>query len=99
MAFRGLQLRAVLVPLAVAAFLVGALSWYGAYYIPQQAQYLNERNSRLLSTIGLEVQSKVDNFDLAVDHAVESFEQADLAGEPFKRYVKLFATDLEIETA
>ena len=88
-------MRAILVPAAVAVFLIAALSWYGVRYIPGQAQYLNERNSRLLRTIGTQVRSKVDNFDLAVDHAIESFEVYGSA-EQFKRYDTPFARELEV---
>ena len=94
MKISGLKLRAVLVPLGVAGFLIAALVWYAARYIPTQAQYLNERNSRLLNTIATQVRSKVNNLDLAIDNAIDSFDR-DGKDERFGRYVKKFSPDFK----
>jgi hypothetical protein len=96
---RGLQLRAVLIPLGMAGFLIAALSWYGFVWIPSQQRYLNERNIRQLRTISAQIQSKVNNFDAAVDHALESFDVDDKKPSSLRQlgqYVKLFAPELEI---
>jgi len=96
---RGLQLRAILVPVGMAAFLSAALSWYGLVWIPAQQRYLNERNIRLLRTVASQIRSKVNAFDQAIDHAVESFAfDVDDAKsvERLGEYVKLFAPVLEI---
>ena len=84
----------------MAAFLIGALSWYGLAWIPSQQRYFNERNVRLLRTIGTQILAKVNNFDFAIDHAIDSFsfEQKDAESETsdFRQYVKLFADQLDI---
>ena len=92
-------MRAVLLPLGVATFLIAALSWYGLVWIPSQQRYLNERNIRLLRTMAAQIRSNVNNFDVAVDHALESFPFDDADSTSIKQldqYVKLFAPELEI---
>ena len=58
MTIRGIQLRAVLIPVGVAVFSIAALAWYGFVYIPSQQRYLNERNIRLLRILAEQVGSK-----------------------------------------
>src|SRR5882724_1699650 len=104
MTIRGIQLRAVLIPVGVAVFSIAALTWYGFAYIPSQQRYLNERNIRLLRIIAAQIQSKANNFDQAMDNAVESFR---INGRPinpaneqdrgyFRQYVKGFAPELDV---
>jgi hypothetical protein len=101
MNLRSLRLRAVGPPLAVAAICAVSLFWFDRIWIPAQQQYLNERNLRALRTISAQIKAKVDNFDQAIDHAIDSFPthggnasfQQDL-----QRYVKLFSSELEIVT-
>ena len=101
MTIHGIQLRAILFPVGVAVLSIAALSWYGLVWIPAQQQYLTERNIRLMSTMSLQIQTKVNSFDLAIDNALESFQlkNGDRAEEwkTFRRYVKLFAPELEIQ--
>src|SRR5947208_14149753 len=73
MTIRGIQLRAVLIPVGVAVFSIAALAWYGFVYIPSQQRYLNERNIRLLRILAEQVGSKINNFDQALDNALKSF--------------------------
>src|ERR1700730_2638764 len=99
MTIREIQWRAILVPVGVSAFLIAALSWYGFVWIPSQQRYLNERNIRLLRTIGTQIRSKVNNFDMAIDHALESFafnEQDPRSVQQLAQFVSLFAPELEI---
>src|SRR5215475_1560639 len=70
---RAPQLRGVLLPLGVALIMIVALALYGLVWIPSQQQYLNERNLRVLRTMGTQIKGKVDGFDQAIDHAIESF--------------------------
>jgi hypothetical protein len=98
---RGLRLGAIGPPLAVAAALVAALVWFDKFWIPAQQQYLNERNLRALRTISEQIKAKVDNFDLAIDNALDSFEiqKGEIQkgnSELLQRYVKLFSPELEI---
>jgi hypothetical protein len=72
MNLRSLRLRAVGPPLAVAAICAAALFWFDRIWIPAQQQYLNERNLRALRTISTQFKAKVDNFDQAIDHAIDS---------------------------
>src|SRR6267143_6134430 len=104
MTIRGIQLRAVLIPVGVAVFSIAALAWYGFVYIPSQQRYLNERNIRLLRTLGAQIRSKVNNFDQAMDHAVESFiingkpiaPEKDQDRHELREYVKGFAPELDV---
>ena len=104
MTIRGIQLRAVLIPVGVAVFSIAALAWYGFVYIPSQQRYLNERNIRLLRTLGAQIRSKVNNFDQAMDHAVESFSvkgkpidpRKDKDRDELREYVKGFAPELDV---
>jgi len=104
MTIRGIQLRAVLIPVGVAVFSIAALAWYGFVYIPSQQRYLNERNIRLLRTLGAQIRSKVNNFDQAMDHAVESFSikgkpidpEKDQDRDELREYVKGFAPELDV---
>jgi len=87
----------VLIPVAVALISIGALAWYGVYWIPAKQRYLDERNVRLLRTIGAQIKVKVNNFDQAIDNAIESFDPGSRGiSRKFPAYVKLFAPDLEI---
>ena len=101
MNLRSLRLRAVGPPLAVAAICAAALFWFDRIWIPTQQQYLNERNLRALRTISAQIKAKVDNFDQAIDHAIDSFPtqggNASLQRD-LQRYVKLFSPELEIVT-
>ena len=72
MDLRFFRLRAIGPPLAVAAISVAALVWFDRIWIPTQQQYLNERNLRALRTISAQIKAKVDNFDQAIDHAIDS---------------------------
>ena len=101
MNLRSLRLRAVGPPLAVAAICAAALFWFDRIWIPAQQQYLNERNLRALRTISTQIKAKVDNFDQAIDHAIDSFPtHGGNAGfqQDLQKYVKLFSSELEIVT-
>jgi hypothetical protein len=97
MKFRGIRLGAVLLPLGVAILPLSVLIWYGAVRIPRQEAYLSERNLRLLTTLSGPIKAKIESFDGALDHAVESFRptsEADL--RKFQQGVRLFAPDLDV---
>ena len=94
MPFRGLRLGAFLVPLAVSIVPVSVLIWYGLVHIPAQENYLNERNLRLLMTLAGSIRTRVNNFDSAIDHAVQSYGAADL--QTLQKGVHLFASELDI---
>ena len=97
MGARANQLRAVLIPVGVALISIGALAWYGTYWIPAKQRYLDERNARLLRTIGAQIRVKVNNFDQAIDNALDSFDHRSRSiSKNFPAYVKLFTPDLEI---
>src|SRR5262245_8645042 len=68
------------------------------YRIPDKQRYLDERNIRLLRTIGAQIKVKVNYFDQAIDNAIESFDHTDAVAlsKDLPAYVKLFAPDLEI---
>jgi hypothetical protein len=89
---RGLQLRAIALPIGVAALSMAALAWYRLMWIPGQETYLNERNLRALYTTAAQIKAKVENFDLAIDHAIESSENI----AAVHRYVPLLAPELRV---
>jgi hypothetical protein len=100
---RTLQVRPLLIPLAVATALVVALASYRLFWIPRQEQYLNERNSRILLTIGRQIAAKVDNFDQSIDNAIDFWwstgnqnAKPDELRPGFPSYVKLFAPEVEV---
>lgn len=77
---------------------VAALVWFDKVWIPTEQQYFNERNLRALRTISAQIKGRVDNFDLALDHAIDSFRVEDGNGDLLPNYVKLFSPELEIVT-
>ena len=96
---RSLRFGAIGPPLAVAAVCAAALVWFDRIWIPAQQQYLNERNLRSLRTIAAQIKAKVDNFDQALDHTVDSPDaKLDVKshGADLQKYVKLFSPELEI---
>src|SRR5262249_11411215 len=99
---RGAHLRGVLLPFGVATAAIAALAWYDLVWIPAQQQYIDQRNLRLVRTMGAQIKAKVDNFDQAIDHAIESYgvNPATLVDSErfrrFREYVSVFAPDLEI---
>jgi len=94
-ALRDIRLGAFLVPLAVAILPVSVLLWYGLVHIPANQSYLNERNFRLLMTVSGNIRTKVNSFDSAIDHAVESF-PVDDGTEKLRQGVHLFAQELDV---
>jgi hypothetical protein len=109
MNLRGIHLRAILIPLSVAAMLITGILWYRLFWIPGQQQYLNERNSRILQTIAKQIATKVDYFDQSIDNAMDTFwpdsdekpkggheKDFDLRVQKFKTFVALFTKDLEV---
>ena len=98
MNLRSFRLRTIGPPLAVAALSATALVWFDRIWIPTQQQYINERNLRALRTISAQIKTKVDNFDQALDHAIDSFPVAQQGDDLLQKYVKLFSPELEIVT-
>jgi hypothetical protein len=108
--FRAIHLRAILLPLGVAVASITAVAWYGLVKIPAQQRYITDRNLRLLKTKSAQIKSKVDNFDLSIDHALEFFPRSPVAlkdkhqereqereyAAQFQEYVSEFAPGLEI---
>ena len=99
MGLRMSRLRAIGPPLAVATLSVAALVWFDKIWMPAQQQYLNERNLRVLRTISAQIKAKVDNFDQALDHAIDSFPIEDGNVDLLQKYVKLLSPELEIVTS
>jgi hypothetical protein len=93
---RGLQLRAIALPIGVAALSIAALAWYRFMWIPGQETYLNERNLRALQTTAKQIKTKVENFDLAIDHTFESTHDGDQYLAVVKRNLPLLAPELTI---
>src|SRR6516165_7939643 len=97
-----MRLGALLVPIGVALFPIGVLLWYGVVHIPAQEAYLNARNLRLLTTLSAAIQAKVESFDGALDHTVESFDPRDpkttddVRRQALSTGIQLFAPDLHI---
>jgi hypothetical protein len=89
--------RAMVLPSCVALAAILALAWFNLVRIPAQEQYLNERNLRLLRTMSAQITSKVDNFDGAIDNALDSLQAGDpTTRESFGAFVKIFAPEIEV---
>jgi hypothetical protein len=96
---RAIQWRAVVLPLGFALAATLWLAWFNFVQIPTTERYLNERNLRLLRTIGGQIKARVDNFDQAIDNALDSLNVDKLdtrAMKHFGDYVRLFAPEIEI---
>jgi hypothetical protein len=87
------QWRAILLPVGLAIVSILVLSWYNFVWIPAQQHYLNDRNLRVLRTISAQIKAKVDYFDQAIDHSLDSVANPD---RDLAKYVHLFAPDLEV---
>ena len=98
--FRAFRLRAILFPLGVAIASITAVAWYGLIKIPSQQRYITDRNLRLLKTKAAQIKSKVDNFDVSIDNAIDFYPPRDRDAATYardlQRYVKRFASGLEI---
>ncbi len=96
---RSIEWRAVVLPVAFALAATLWLAWFNFVQIPTTERYLNERNLRLLRTIGGQIKARVDNFDQAIDNALDSLNVDKLdagAMTHFGEYVRLFAPEIEI---
>jgi hypothetical protein len=96
---RRLPFRAIALPLSVAIVSVAGLAWFDRVWVPAQKQYLSERNLRILRALSTQMKSRIDNFDSAIDHAIDSMpyhkaSRFDLG--QLREYVKLFAQNLEV---
>ena len=99
MNIRSMKWRAVVLPVAFALAATVWLAWFNFVQIPTTERYLNERNLRLLRTIGGQIKARVDNFDQAIDNALDSLNVDKLdkgAMTHFGEYVRLFAPEIEI---
>jgi len=99
------HIRALLLPLGVAVVAIAGLGWYGFLWIPAQQRFLNERNFRLLRTLSAQIEAKVNNFDRALDHALDSTRGPQDAGhkalppnsnKALAGFIRLFAPELEL---
>jgi transposase InsO family protein len=92
----GAPLRGMLVPMGASVASVLALTWYGMFWIPAQQHYLDESNLRLLRTMSAQIKARVDNFDQAIDHAIDSFPNKSDDSTTLHDYVQTIAPALEI---
>lgn len=99
------HIRALLLPLGVAMVAIAGLGWYAFLWIPAQQRFLNERNFRLLRTLSAQIEAKVDNFDRALDHALDSTAAPRIAGDKtpptntnkaLAKFIRLFAPELDL---
>src|SRR6476661_6097926 len=94
-----MKVRSIVLPVAFALAATLWLAWFNFVQIPTTERYLNERNLRLLRTIGGQIKARVDNFDQAIDNALDSLNVDKLdtdAMAHFGEYVRLFAPEIEI---
>jgi hypothetical protein len=65
----------------------------GLYYfawLPSQQRYLDDRNFRLLTTLGEQISASINNFDKVLDHASDS----GITGKTLAEYLKIVAPQL-----
>jgi hypothetical protein len=96
---RRLPFRAIALPVSVAILSIAGLIWFDRVWVPAQRQYLSERNLRILRALSSQMKARVDNFDSAIDHAIDSMpssKSGHFNEKELQEYVRLFAPDLEI---
>ena len=66
------RFRSFFLPASIGLLLVVAGGWYSLAWLPTQHKYLDDRNFRLLKTLGEQIGSSIDTFDKMMDNASDS---------------------------
>jgi hypothetical protein len=66
------KLRSLFLPVIIGLFVVLAAGWYNLVLLPSEHKYLDDRNFRLLSTLGEEISTSINTFDKMLDNASDS---------------------------
>jgi len=85
------RLRSLLVPASIGLALVVAAGWYYSFWLPSRHRYLDDRNFRVLKTLGEQVRLSIDGFDKILDHAADS----GIARESLNDYLHNVAPQLD----
>src|SRR5260370_25741704 len=67
-----IQIRRFIVPASIGLLLVIAVGFYNLVWLPSEHKYLDDRNFRLLTTLGEQISASINNFDSMMDNAAES---------------------------
>jgi hypothetical protein len=66
------RMRRLFLPVSVGLFVVLAAGLYNFAWLPSQHKYLDNRNFRLLSTLGDQISTSINTFDKMLDNAADS---------------------------
>src|SRR5712692_10587870 len=69
---RTFNVRNAYVPVAMCAVAGAAFAWYFLIWVPGQKRYFNNRDLRLLSIMGAQIEAKMENLDSVLDNASRS---------------------------
>src|ERR1700751_1092878 len=85
------RLRSLFVPVCIALALMVVAGWYYSFWLPSRHRYLDDRNFRVLRTLGEQIRLSIDGFDKMLDHAADSR----ITSESLKDYLRNVAPQLE----
>jgi hypothetical protein len=66
------KMRSLFLPVSIGLFVVLAAGLYNFAWLPSQHKYLDNRNFRLLSTLGDQISTSINTFDKMLDNAADS---------------------------
>src|SRR6266403_5781716 len=66
------KIRSLFLPVSIGLFVVLAAGLYNFAWLPSQHKYLDNRNFRLLSTLGDQISTSINTFDKMLDNAADS---------------------------
>ncbi len=88
---------------AIGLLVVIPLLWYGFVWVPAQRRYFNNRNLRVLATLGDQISKKMESFDSIMDHAAdwakdgEDRKAKDKKEQAFENFFKRLIPDLRYQ--
>jgi hypothetical protein len=66
------RLRSFFLPAVIGLTLAVVAGWYYLAWLPSENKYLDERNFRVLTTLGEQISASINNFDKMMDNASDS---------------------------
>jgi hypothetical protein len=66
------RLRSFFLPAVIGLTLAVVAGWYYLAWLPSESKYLDDRNFRVLTTLGEQISASINNFDKMMDNASDS---------------------------